>query len=406
MGNRAQPLEKIVIERKPEILRGYWTDTNNKLIWKTYFGQTVKFHIVTRNIANGSILKLQVYENGGVKDTRIGSEKSVTVNENKAILDFYIRRDWESLIQSGADTFDATIELYVAAKYNDGNSVKLANTKATWLNVTLAIYIYLTFDDGIGLGTEDVLNILQETGVNATFFLTGSNSTTDKRQELLKRIYENHAIGNHSYYHASYPKGARADYGKYYKGGGVMVRGKLVSVIEDFKENEKEFTLWIKEFDPTYSKLFMMAKNQTKALARLPGTNTWRTPQRSSTKITHRKTIELAGINFPGEIPQADSKEEADEINQYGYSIFGWDEEWKMSSSESESSVRRRLFSMPPVSTEFTPAQIVYWQTRPIVLLMHDRQFLGERGGQLKTFINTLKKNEGIFFDTLDNYVM
>lgn len=33
--------------------------------------------------------------------------------------------------------------------------------------------IYLTFDDGIQAGTEEVLQVLRDTGVKGTFFLTG-----------------------------------------------------------------------------------------------------------------------------------------------------------------------------------------------------------------------------------------
>lgn len=80
--------------------------------------------------------------------------------------------------------------------------------------------VYLTFDDGPSIYTNEILDILAEYNVKATFFVIGK---TDKEsKEAYKRIVEEgHAIGMHSYSH---------DYNKIYKS------------LEDF---EKDFTkLW------------------------------------------------------------------------------------------------------------------------------------------------------------------
>lgn len=59
--------------------------------------------------------------------------------------------------------------------------------------------IYLTFDDGPGVYTEQLLDILQKYDVQATFFLV--NTQVDM-QRLLKRMAENgHSLGIHSYCH-------------------------------------------------------------------------------------------------------------------------------------------------------------------------------------------------------------
>ena len=60
-------------------------------------------------------------------------------------------------------------------------------------------YIYLTFDDGPSNLTLDILNILKEEGVKATFFVTGQSDSTNY---IIKRAYdEGHTIALHTYSH-------------------------------------------------------------------------------------------------------------------------------------------------------------------------------------------------------------
>ena len=60
--------------------------------------------------------------------------------------------------------------------------------------------IYLTFDDGPGENTEDILEILREYDVKATFFVCGNKA--EKYTPLYKEIVdEGHSIGMHSYTH-------------------------------------------------------------------------------------------------------------------------------------------------------------------------------------------------------------
>lgn len=64
--------------------------------------------------------------------------------------------------------------------------------------------IYLTFDNGYEQGyTEDVLDVLKEERVPATFFVTGHY--VKSQPELIKRMVEDgHIIGNHSYHHPDF----------------------------------------------------------------------------------------------------------------------------------------------------------------------------------------------------------
>ena len=60
--------------------------------------------------------------------------------------------------------------------------------------------VYLTFDDGPSIYTGQILDILDEYGVKATFFVTGEHSVDygDMYKEIVDR---GHTIGMHSYSH-------------------------------------------------------------------------------------------------------------------------------------------------------------------------------------------------------------
>ncbi len=60
--------------------------------------------------------------------------------------------------------------------------------------------VYLTFDDGPSVYTGDILDILKEYDVKATFFVVGKEG--EKNEALYKRIVEEgHTLGMHSYSH-------------------------------------------------------------------------------------------------------------------------------------------------------------------------------------------------------------
>lgn len=61
--------------------------------------------------------------------------------------------------------------------------------------------VFLTFDDGPSDKTVDILNILKQEGVHATFFVVGKK-LNGENINILKRAYmEGNAIGNHTYTH-------------------------------------------------------------------------------------------------------------------------------------------------------------------------------------------------------------
>ena len=87
--------------------------------------------------------------------------------------------------------------------------------------------VYLTFDDGPTKHTDEVLDILKEYGVKATFFVIGHDDDTAKKR-YNRIIDEGHVLGMHSYSH---------NYKQIYKS------------VEDF---DKDFTkLWNLLYDTT-----------------------------------------------------------------------------------------------------------------------------------------------------------
>lgn len=60
--------------------------------------------------------------------------------------------------------------------------------------------VALTFDDGPGMHTDEILNVLQEKDVKATFYLTGKEieGNLDDAKNI---VQAGHEIGNHTYSH-------------------------------------------------------------------------------------------------------------------------------------------------------------------------------------------------------------
>lgn len=58
--------------------------------------------------------------------------------------------------------------------------------------------VYLTFDDGPSANTDQILDILDEYGVKATFFVVGKERYNDQYRRIVE---EGHTLGMHSYSH-------------------------------------------------------------------------------------------------------------------------------------------------------------------------------------------------------------
>lgn len=94
--------------------------------------------------------------------------------------------------------------------------------------------VYLTFDDGPSARTGEVLDILKENNIKATFFVTGQ--TSQLAQDMMKRIVEEgHTIAVHTYSH---------NYGEIYT--------SVVAYLEDFDRIYR----WIHEVTGVYPQIF------------------------------------------------------------------------------------------------------------------------------------------------------
>jgi peptidoglycan/xylan/chitin deacetylase (PgdA/CDA1 family) len=75
--------------------------------------------------------------------------------------------------------------------------------------------IALTFDDGPGSGTADILSTLKRYNIRATFFVLGKMAR--EYPDLMRRIAANgHIVANHSYRHS------RLNAGRYLKPGAII----------------------------------------------------------------------------------------------------------------------------------------------------------------------------------------
>lgn len=74
--------------------------------------------------------------------------------------------------------------------FNEGTQV--------WNSDTGIRKVYLTFDDGPSANTDKILDILDEYGVKATFFVVGKEDYTAQYQRI---VNEGHTLGMHSFSH-------------------------------------------------------------------------------------------------------------------------------------------------------------------------------------------------------------
>ena len=88
---------------------------------------------------------------------------------------------------------------YHEVYYIDANGA-FSTTTAAQSDAVSSKVVYLTFDDGPSMRTVEILDILKEYGIKATFFILCDEKESSK--EIIRRIYdEGHSIGVHSCSH-------------------------------------------------------------------------------------------------------------------------------------------------------------------------------------------------------------
>jgi peptidoglycan/xylan/chitin deacetylase (PgdA/CDA1 family) len=274
--------------------------------------------------------------------------------------------------------------------------------------------IYLTFDDGVQAGTEEVLAVLQDTGVKASFFLVGNElhytykKNPAKLYAILKQLYEHHDIGNHSYSHANFY------YADYYSNNGVVIdaAGNRLSIPDDFEKNRSMIDHLLQAaIGDAYTQHEMR-------LARLPGRNTFYAS--SETQGIYRCEQGTEAI--------------AAALHAGGYNVFGWHLEWAMSFELHQDVVSQKKMKESTSGINYQVEEDVYpcvdmydagnrkkdrliedWHTvidkirasaainDKIILLMHERAFRSDgisgnkEADKLRCLINELKRMQAEF---------
>ncbi|MCL2226526.1 MAG: polysaccharide deacetylase family protein [Oscillospiraceae bacterium] len=126
---------------------------------------------------------------------RIGGETFIRLRDISDALGFQVR--WSAPNSSIIiETSDRQIRYSISASQGPGSTIRVIDPSRP----TIA----LTFDDGPGTHTETVLDILEEHGVPATFFVIGS-SIQNRKSTLTRTFRLGHEIANHSWSHARLP---------------------------------------------------------------------------------------------------------------------------------------------------------------------------------------------------------
>lgn len=131
------------------------------------------------------------------------SRKIDTLTERMAALE---QADRLQIMMSGAAS--GPDRLYADAA---GGEIPQAGAPAGWASDALAGQrsegvtdskhkVYLTFDDGPSIYTDDILEILEEYDIKATFFVVGKEDERS-RNAILKIVENGHTLGMHSYSH-------------------------------------------------------------------------------------------------------------------------------------------------------------------------------------------------------------
>lgn len=213
--------------------------------------------------------------------------------------------------------------------------------------------IFLTFDDGPLIGTENVVDVMNQLAVPATMFMVGKHTQADKEmQNSFLMAYNDNLlqVSSHSYSHAN------NHYRLFYQ--------NPEGVLEDF--NKSAALLHFQNKD-----------------ARLPGRNTWRVGDRKKND------------------PAASSQQAADLLKENGYSLFGWDIEWQhYDNGEPIQSVAQLLRMITNAVEDSTQC----FTRHKLVLLSHDQMFAKkENKAKLVELVNGLKA-KGYRFELIRNY--
>ena len=215
--------------------------------------------------------------------------------------------------------------------------------------------LYLTFDDGPGKGTANVLRVLEEESVEGTMFFIGRKVEGHRSLYNQALSMPNLLIANHTYSHAN------GKYEKFYS--------QITTVVKDVDRAQR---------------IIGGAK-----YLRLAGRNVWRLPK------YHKNDYALSKLHRNIESPKYTA------LSNRGYQIYGWDIEWQFNhSTGSPSYGAERMISR--INALYRSRHIV--SAGKMVLLVHDAMFRTQNGlQQLRELIQILKA-DAWQFETIDRF--
>lgn len=232
-----------------------------------------------------------------------------------------------------------------------GNGSKTVETAA---KKEALYHLYLTFDDGPIEGSEKISDIVQAGQIKINVFAIGSHVKESRRLRSYYQLLESNPcieIGNHSYSHA-YEK-----YLRYYK--------YPEKVLNDFLKSEQLLKL-------------------NNKYARLPGRNMWRLKSKSLND-------EKSGASS------------ADLLFKKGYTIFGWDLEWRH--NERSGLPLQTVDDIVYLIEKLLRERKTFTENH-LVFLCHDEMFLKEWNdiSELKELIARLRATGLYEFNHLSEY--
>lgn len=149
------------------------------------------------------------YNSSSVDDEKENRDDGIDNNETKDNNEIYINDQVDNNENDIIEYTSLESDIYAI----DSKIIEDKINKWNFINEDNKKVVYLTFDDGPSeTVTPQILDILKNNNVKATFFVLGSEvEKSEEQKKILKRIVrEGNAIGNHGYSHRYdilYPNG-------------------------------------------------------------------------------------------------------------------------------------------------------------------------------------------------------
>lgn len=251
-----------------------------------------------------------------------------------------------SAINSNSEA-DSKIFGYAGDEKDETNdSPGNGDSEAEKTEITAAHKVYLTFDDGPSIYTQDILDILDRYDVKATFFVLGKTSDGDK--ESLKRIVEDgHTLGMHSYSH---------------------VYSDIYASKEAFAEDFTKLREYLFETTGVYSSVYRFPGGSSNTVSKIP--------MRNFAEYLDEQNV----VFFDWNVASGDAtsislsveeivKNSTENITRYGTSvILLHDTAAKRSTVEALPIIIENILAMEdtvilPITEDTKPVQHIHWRT-------------------------------------------